>query len=476
MPFSSSLLLNSAPAFAIKPDNKLHSLPKRPRPHRRTTSSPIRCASKPSSPSLAATAGYDLYELLGIDPAADQSQIKRAYRALQKRCHPDIAGPAGHDMAIVLNEVYSLLSDPISRSAYDQEQAKLLEFRGFTGRPIYSAWFGSESEERAVFVDEVKCVGCLKCALFARKTFAIEAVYGRARVVGQWADPEDKILEAIQTCPVDCISMVDRSDLAMLEFLMAKQPRGPVRMTAGNAVGACVSNIFVDVNKFRKRYDEMNEKASNKSQVADSQRESRLSAVQGIRSILNFWYWCSPTTTTSTKDASLCLTTSPAKASQPNTQRLREFAANLKANKTTKPSGQSSMNFRHREEYWTPILVLPPPSTSSNTPMSPKPSLRTVMAEKEQESEVVILDRERSPVNLTLPTIMAAVSAATVGFEKGEMVNSGGLQEHVGGNVALEVVNSIELQLLLAGITWFIIGMAIVGLIEVIRSKGEFRR
>jgi ferredoxin len=86
-----------------------------------------------------------------------------------------------------------------------QEQAKLSEFQGYTGKPLYSVWSGQESEQRAVFVDEVKCVGCLKCALFASKTFAIESVYGRARVVAQWADPEEKIFDAIQTCPVDCI-------------------------------------------------------------------------------------------------------------------------------------------------------------------------------------------------------------------------------------------------------------------------------
>lgn len=77
---------------------------------------------------------------------------------------------------------------------------------GYTGRPIYSTWCGSESEERAIFVDEVKCVGCLKCALFAGKTFAVESAYGRARVVAQWADPQHKINQAIAACPVDCIS------------------------------------------------------------------------------------------------------------------------------------------------------------------------------------------------------------------------------------------------------------------------------
>lgn len=63
---------------------------------------------------------FDLYDLLGIDSSSDQSQIKTAYRMLQKRCHPDIAGSAGHDMAIILNEAYSVLSDPNSRLAYDK--------------------------------------------------------------------------------------------------------------------------------------------------------------------------------------------------------------------------------------------------------------------------------------------------------------------------------------------------------------------
>ena len=63
---------------------------------------------------------FDLYDLLGIDNSCDQSQVKVAYRSLQKRCHPDIAGPAGHDMAIILNEAYSILSDPNARLAYDK--------------------------------------------------------------------------------------------------------------------------------------------------------------------------------------------------------------------------------------------------------------------------------------------------------------------------------------------------------------------
>lgn len=77
-----------------------------------------RCKARASSNSDITD--FDLYDLMGIDSSSDHSEIRRAYRTLQKRCHPDIAGPAGHDMAIILNEAYALLSDPNQRLAYDK--------------------------------------------------------------------------------------------------------------------------------------------------------------------------------------------------------------------------------------------------------------------------------------------------------------------------------------------------------------------
>lgn len=77
-----------------------------------------RCKARASSTSDITD--FDLYDLMGIHSSSDHSEIRRAYRTLQKRCHPDIAGPAGHDMAIILNEAYALLSDPNQRLAYDK--------------------------------------------------------------------------------------------------------------------------------------------------------------------------------------------------------------------------------------------------------------------------------------------------------------------------------------------------------------------
>lgn len=88
---------------------------------------------KASSSSSSSVIDFDLYELLGIDSSCDQSEVKGAYRNLQKRCHPDIAGPSGHDMAIILNEAYAILSDPNARHAYD----KVFSLLQFMLRLIY---------------------------------------------------------------------------------------------------------------------------------------------------------------------------------------------------------------------------------------------------------------------------------------------------------------------------------------------------
>ncbi|KAL6295412.1 hypothetical protein ACE6H2_003554 [Prunus campanulata] len=449
---------------------------------------------------------FDLYELMGIDSSCDRSGIKRAYRMLQKRCHPDIAGPAGHDMAIILNEAYALLSDPNSRSAYDKEQAKIAELRGYSGKPIYSVWFGSESEERAVFVDEVKCIGCLKCALCAENTFAIESVYGRARVVGQWADPESKIQEAIQACPVDCISIVERSNLAALEFLMSKQPRGSVRIGMGNTAGARVSNIFVDLKKFQTRFqDAAKQKASSTqtSSETDLQREARLSAIQAIRSISNWLYWKTPYSTSAHHQStslqnftqsSIGPTYSPPHSNHRDISNLlREAAAARKQGRyqrrtrPVRPLNPPSTKEEEDNNYWKPLTNALPhaeaatasSSTQNNHSNSSQPAHRRRNVDKDFRAVQRNPKPKPNPIRLLAPMAPAILMAAVVGQSQsqgdgGAVGNGnvdGGLTEHIYGSFALEIVNSSWLQIILAAITWYIIATVIVGLVDAIKSR-----
>ncbi|KAF3455911.1 hypothetical protein FNV43_RR00554 [Rhamnella rubrinervis] len=450
----------------------------RRRSRRRSSASSMACraSSSSSSSSPVSITEFDLYDLLGIESSSDHSQIKTAYRSLQKRCHPDIAGPSGHDMAIILNEVYALLSDPSSRLAYDKEQAKMTELRGYTGKPIYSVWVGSESEQRAVFVDEVKCIGCLKCALFAEKTFAIESVYGRARVVAQWADPEHKIQEAIEACPVDCISIVERSNLAALEFLMSKQPRGNVRVGMGNAAGARVSNIFTDVKKFQIRFQDAVRKASTQhSNETDLQRASKLSAIQAIRSISNWLYWQTPKSDGSTTVTLQKLKQITGKSYEPpSMDKLRNAAAAWKqARESPRRIHQTSpKNYIYHEEYWIPSTNFLPPSTHKNsystTVSEPSSPLSSTKEWKVKNDRDHTRSKNRNLIG-SIPLGMAMVAAVTVHLQ-GEGT-AGQLNEHMGGSIALQVVNSSWLPAILAGMTWCMIGIIAVGFVEAIRSR-----
>ncbi|GAB2275293.1 hypothetical protein Dimus_010053 [Dionaea muscipula] len=440
----------------------------------------IRRTASSSSPSSSSVSEFDLYDLLGIDRSSDQLQIKAAYRALQKRCHPDIAGPAGHDMAIILNAAYAVLSDQNSRSVYDREQAKTAGLRGYTGKPIYSTWYGAESEQKAVFVDEVKCVGCLKCALLADKTFAIESVYGRARVVAQWADPEDKIQEAIDACPVNCISIIERSDLAALEFLMSKQPRGNVRNGVGNTLGPRVSDVFNDVEKFQRRFREAKKKDSSQhSKVSDLQRNRRISAIQAIRAISSWLYWQTPNSTTSTPEKTLFL---PSRFTyEPNIDNLRNAAEarkhsvageNRRVNTCRGGVDVSNPNQIYIEEYWIPSTHALPSRMNDNSTITEKPLNQVQVLSRRLEENVAQDDRVRSPLAWGIPIGTALIAAVAVGLNMGKSA-VGGLEEHVAGPFALEIVNSSWLQIASAGAAWYAVGLVISEFLELLRGKGK---
>ena len=76
---------------------------------------------------------------------------------------------------------------------------------------------GGKLKERAVWVDERRCIGCTYCSSVATNTFAMEPEQGRARAFRQDGDSEELIQEAIDTCPVDCIDWVSFEELIELE-------------------------------------------------------------------------------------------------------------------------------------------------------------------------------------------------------------------------------------------------------------------
>ena len=75
---------------------------------------------------------------------------------------------------------------------------------------------GGELRQKAVWVEETDCIGCRYCAHVASNTFLMIAETGRCRAIRQDGDSIERIQEAIDTCPVDCIHWVDFEHLIEL--------------------------------------------------------------------------------------------------------------------------------------------------------------------------------------------------------------------------------------------------------------------
>ena len=70
-----------------------------------------------SSPAAPA----DYWSVLGLEPGADASNLKRAFRAQARRWHPDLNGndPLAEERFKLVNEAYAVLSDPRRRQAWE---------------------------------------------------------------------------------------------------------------------------------------------------------------------------------------------------------------------------------------------------------------------------------------------------------------------------------------------------------------------
>jgi len=84
----------------------------------------------------------DYYKILGVEKEASQADIKRAYRKLARKYHPDVSKLSDAETRFKeMGEAYEALKDPEKRAAYDQLGENWKAGQDFNPPPDWDAGF-----------------------------------------------------------------------------------------------------------------------------------------------------------------------------------------------------------------------------------------------------------------------------------------------------------------------------------------------
>ncbi|RDH84076.1 MAG: cytochrome C biogenesis protein [endosymbiont of Galathealinum brachiosum] len=84
----------------------------------------------------------DYYEIIGVQRDANQQEIKRAYKKLARKYHPDVSKETDAELKFKeLGEAYEVLKDPEKRIAYDQFGANYKSGQDFNPPPNWDEGF-----------------------------------------------------------------------------------------------------------------------------------------------------------------------------------------------------------------------------------------------------------------------------------------------------------------------------------------------
>lgn len=176
----------------------------------------------------------DYYQILGVSRDATAEEIKKAFRRLARKYHPDVSKEADAEQRMQeVNEAHTVLSDPEKRAAYDQLGQGYGAGQDFQPPPGWDAGFefsghGFSPEEAAGFSDFFS-------QLFGQMGGGVHGFAGRGHRAARGQDHRAKVLLELEDsyhAPVRQLSLrlpqVDAAGRLTLvtRTLNVKIPRG----------------------------------------------------------------------------------------------------------------------------------------------------------------------------------------------------------------------------------------------------------
>jgi len=182
--------------------------------------------------------GY--YAILGVSEDANFQEIKKSYRKLAKKYHPDRNKSANAEETIKkINEAFETLSDRRKRKQYDLESSNIFDLEESNKeekeenlsdqkQKISQKFSKSEFKNNLVhdssLLDTIRsrfhiliepslCLAFGGCESIAPKVFVVDKnkrINPKARVESETADTLDRIVMAAQACPTKAIKIIDR--------------------------------------------------------------------------------------------------------------------------------------------------------------------------------------------------------------------------------------------------------------------------
>ncbi len=174
--------------------------------------------------------GY--YALLDVPEKAGYHEIKRSYRKLARRYHPDRNSDArAEEMIKKINAAFEVLSDEEKRTEYDktgfaelkpepeQEAAATFISSARPAETVFADFIGgpylldTPKGRFHIIVEPSLCMAFGSCETLAPKVFTVEKnkrVNPKAKVECETCEDYEKIHAAAATCPTKAIKIIDR--------------------------------------------------------------------------------------------------------------------------------------------------------------------------------------------------------------------------------------------------------------------------